>query len=99
MNLLEHEEDVMLGNIRVVEKNVEKNSRCTILKSHCHGTSLSFLKFPSTVNLREEIIMRNMFKFLVSSTDSRKARKLPSFYRTFEEFKDSLEIFFQRFEQ
>ena len=50
LNLFKHKKEV-LGNLRTnlctieATNNIDKNSRCTISKSHCHGTSLSYFNF------------------------------------------------------
>ena len=60
LNLFEHEEAVIPGNLRTglftigAKGNVDKNSRCTISKSHYHGTSPPLFQFPSTLNFGEE---------------------------------------------
>ena len=77
MNLFEHEEAIIRGNLRTglftigAKENIDKNSRYTISKSY-HGTSLSLFQFPSTENLGEERYYEKYVK--VSSTDSRKVR-------------------------
>ena len=57
LKLFEHKKEVIPGNLRTnflftieAKDNLYENSRCTISKSHCHGTSLSLFQFPSTVN-------------------------------------------------
>ena len=56
LNLFKHKKEAIPGNLRTslltieVKDNIDKNSRCTISKSHCHGTSLSLFQFPSTVS-------------------------------------------------
>ena len=98
MNLFEHEEAVIPGNLCIglfiigAKDNIDKNSRCKISKLHYHETNLSLFQFPSTVNLGEERYYEKYVK--MSSTDSRKVRELPSFHREFEEVKDPPEIFF-----
>ena len=94
LNLFEHEEAVIPGNLctwylLLKQKKTDKNSKYTI--SHYHGTSLSSFLFPSTVNLGEE---RQEKYVKTLSTESRKVRELPSFYTEFEEGKDPPEIFF-----
>ena len=98
LNLSEHEDSVIPGNLHTglftieAKDNADKNSRCTISKSHDYQTSLSLLRFPSTVNFGEGRYYERYVK--VSSTDSGKVKELPSFYTEFEEVKDPSEIFF-----
>ena len=60
LNLFEHEEDIIPSNLCTnsftirAKGTIEKNLRCTYLKSCCHAISLSLLQFFSTVNLGEE---------------------------------------------
>ena len=97
LNLFKHKKQV-LGNLRTnlctieAKNNIDKNSRCTISKPHCPGTTLSLFQFPSTVNLGVKRYYEKYVK--VSSRDCRKERELPSFYTEFEEIKDPPEIFF-----
>ena len=97
LDLFEHEEAVIPGSFHTglftngAKDNIDKNSRCTISKSHYHGTSLSLFQFPSTLNFGEERYEKYV---KVSSADSRKVRELPSFYTEFEEVKDPPKIFF-----
>ena len=57
LNFFEHEEKVVPGNLSTslftIKMKGNIDSRCAISKSHCHGTSLSLIQFPSTVNLGE----------------------------------------------
>ena len=51
LNFFKHKKVVIPGNLRTnlftieAKDNIDKNSRCTISKSHCHGTSLSLFQF------------------------------------------------------
>ena len=38
----------------VAKNNIDKNARCTISKSHYHGTSMQLFQFPSCFNDRFE---------------------------------------------
>ena len=90
LNLSKHKKKVILRtSLFTVEAkdNIDKNSRCTISKSHCHGISLSLFQFPSTLNLGIEKYYEKYIK--VSSRDSRKVRELLSFYTESEEVKHS----------
>ena len=69
-----------------IKDNIDKNARCTISKSHCHGTSMSFFQFPSSFNDGFE---RNYQQFVkVPSSRSKKVEELPSFYTDVEEIAD-----------
>ena len=66
--------------------NIDKNSSCTVSKSHYHGTSLSLFQFPSTEKKGTE---RTYNKFVnIKSSESKKVRELPCFYTDFKEIKD-----------
>ena len=60
LNIFEHEEVIISDNFPTglftigAKDNTDGNSRCTISKSHYHGTNLSLYQFPSTVNPEEE---------------------------------------------
>ena len=75
LNLSKHKKEVILcTSLFTIETkdSIDKNSRCTILKSHCHGTSLLLFQFPSTLNLEVDKYYKKYVK--VSSRDSRKVR-------------------------
>ena len=63
LNLFEHDEAVITGNLCAVlfairaKDSIDKNSKCTISKSHYHGTNLSLFQFPSTA--KRDIMRKN----------------------------------------
>ena len=56
LHLFEQEGAVIPGSLRTglftigAKDNIDKNARCTVSKSHYHGTSLFLFQFPSTLN-------------------------------------------------
>ena len=94
----EQEGAVIPGSLRTglftigAKDNIDKNARCTVSKSHYHGTSLSLFQFPSTLNNGVE---RNYEKYVKpSSSGSKKIRELPTFYTDFDEVNDPPGTFF-----
>ena len=92
LQLFEDEDAIIPGLLRHglftigAKDNVDKNARCTVSKSHYHGTSMSLFQFPSSFN---EGFGRNYQKFVkVSSSESKKVRELPYFYANVEEIPD-----------
>ena len=97
LRLFEEEGAVVPGNLRTglftigAKDNIDKNARCTISKSHYHGTSLSLFQFPSASNKGLE---RRYEKYVNVSSGSKKVRELPSFYTDIDEIKDPSSTFF-----
>ena len=72
--------------------NIDKNSRCTISKSHYYVRSMSLFQFPSRFNDRFE---RNYQQFdRVPSSKSKKVGEPPSFYTDVEEIADPSQAYY-----
>ena len=95
------EEAVIPGNLQTLlftigaKDKIDKNSRCTISKSHYHGNSLSLFNFLLLWTLEKKDIIRDMLKFH-QQTVERWENYLP-FIRNLKRTKILLEYFFTSF--
>ena len=98
IQLFENEDAVVPGNLRKgiftvgAKYNIDKNSTCTISKSHYHGTSISLFQFLTIEKIGTE---RDYVKFVnIPSGESKGVRELPSFFSDVKEIKDSPKTFY-----